>query len=115
MDFIKPVNGLGQIVMPPPVQSSPPPTIQPANSSPAADNLAPNKKVGVLDSILFALLGTPEQLLSDSEVKQAEGKRAEAGALSKTAAENPGEAHMGIPSGGSTSFTDMLSMLMRVI
>ena len=78
------------------------------------EGLAPNKKNSVFDSILFALLGTPEQLLTDQEIREKEGSRSEAGALAKSGAENPGEAFMGIPSGGGTSFSSMLGSLMKM-
>ena len=92
-------------------QSSPPPAIGSTDSA----NLAPNKKTGLLDSVIFALLGTPEALLTDQEISKKKGKRSEAGALSKSAAENPGEAYMGIPSGGGSSLSTILSTIARIV
>jgi hypothetical protein len=60
------------------------------------------KPMGFLDSVMFALTGTPDQLLTPEDMKARAGRRKDATQMSAAAAENPGEQFMGIPSAGGS-------------
>ena len=94
-----------------------------AVASPATPPIAPPQAVAqptplapssFLDKVLFTIFGPDEANLSPEEQKEAQGKRKEAGDLSRSAALDPGEAHMGISSAGGGSFGDSIMSIMKL-
>jgi hypothetical protein len=70
----------------------------------------------LLEKAMFTLFGTPDSMMTAEEESTAHGKRDNAAALAKSSAENPGAAHMGIPSAsGGSSLGEMLSFLPGLI
>lgn len=70
----------------------------------------------LLDMVVHTLFGTPDSKLSPEEESEKHAKRNDMAALSKSAAENPGAAHMGIPSvSGGSSLGEALGFLPGLI
>jgi len=65
----------------------------------------------LLDKVLFTAFGTPDSMLSPEEEKAAHQRRNDAADMSRSAAEDPGEAHMGIPNAGGKSLGESLDFL----
>lgn len=74
------------------------------------------KPMSFLDSVMFALTGTPDQLLTPEDMKARAGRRKDATQMSAAAAENPGEQFMGIPSAGGSGvgLDDMIKLGMKL-
>lgn len=62
----------------------------------------------LLDKVIFTLFGTPDSKMTPEEESAAHSKRSQAADLSRSAATNPGQAHMGIPSAGGNSLGESL-------
>lgn len=72
-------------------------------------------RTSILDSVIHTLFGGPESEKSPEESKKDAGKRGEAGALAQGAANNPGAAFMGIPSGGSSEFGGGIQKILQTV
>jgi hypothetical protein len=90
-----------------------PPAAQPAAvpdlmTQPAA---ARTPNTSLLDKVLFGIFGTPDSKLEGSDpqaLRERQGRRRDASQLSKNAAEDPGEAFMGIPTTGGKGLGESL-------
>ncbi len=87
-------TGVPQVSIAPPVQQQ--------------SALAPSS---FLDKVIHTVFGTPDSKLSPEEQGEKSKKRKEAGAMATSAAENPGEGHMGIPSAGGGSLGESLGKI----
>ncbi len=56
--------------------------------------------MGLLDSLIFGLMGTPDQLLPPQQMQERQGKRAEAGGMARQASLSPGDEFMWAPNVG---------------
>lgn len=69
----------------------------------------------LLDKVIHTVFGTPDSMLSpEDQQKKAQNKK-KAGDLAQSAATNPGQAHMGIPSGGGGDLGDALSFIGKLM
>lgn len=84
------------------------PESKPAKNEPAG-------RVGLLDSIIFALTGTPEQLLTDKQIAEKRSKRQRESAMAVDAYNNPGESFMGPPVAGGKSLIGGLGDIAKFI
>lgn len=90
-------------------------TLKDINIGATDEKLNGNQKpMGLLDSVLFALTGTPDQLLTDEDMKKRKQRRNEATQMSAAAAENPGEQFMGIPTAGGGSNSSGIGDLIKL-
>lgn len=70
----------------------------------------------LLDKVLFTLTGTPDSKMTPEQEREKHAQRDSAAAMSKSAAERPGEQFMGIPSvGGGSSLGEALGFLPGLI
>lgn len=98
---------------PTPPPPAAPETVQPALGPALMTKPESTRMAGtsMLDKVLFGIFGTPDSKLevSDPEaLRERKSRRRDAGALSKNAAEDPGEAFMGIPSVGGNGLGESL-------
>jgi hypothetical protein len=75
------------------------------------------KPMGFLDSVMFALSGTPDQLLTPEDAQDRGKRRKEAGGMAKGAHENPGEEFMGAPNlgGSGVDLGEMIRLGMKLL
>lgn len=85
---------------PPPPAAAPAPLASPTQAPTQSQGLAPSS---LLDKVIFTIFGTPDSMLPPDKQAQKKQKRGNAGSLAASAATDPGEAFMGIPSGGGNS------------
>jgi hypothetical protein len=74
------------------------------------------KPMGFLDHVMFALTGTPDQLLTPEDARARSGRKKEASQMATSAAENPGEQYMGIPTAGGSGadMGDLIKLGMKL-
>lgn len=68
----------------------------------------------LLDKVMFAAFGTPDSMLTGDEQGARAAKRKQVSAMATSAATNPGEAHMGIPSVDGDSFGDSIFKIAKL-
>ena len=73
-----------------------PPPLMPGSPSPAGAGGSPIG-TGFFDRLARAVIGPPSDKLSEGEQQQKQAGEKKASAMAGSAAENPGEQHMGIP------------------
>jgi hypothetical protein len=69
----------------------------------------------LLDKVMHTVFGTPDSMLSPEEEAEVHARRKSASAMSRSAAENPGEDFMDIPSTGGNSLGESLSFMPKLI
>jgi hypothetical protein len=77
-----------------------------------------SKKPGLLDSVIFALMGTPDAALAPEDAKARGGRRAEAGQMAANAANGDlGDSFMKAPSTGGSGFglNDIISVVSKML
>lgn len=70
---------------------------------------------GFIDGILTQLIGPPDEALAPQDLKNRQKNRANASQMAGSAANNPGESHMGIPNAGGGGFgiQDLLALFTK--
>lgn len=68
----------------------------------------------LLDKVLFTVFGTPDSMLTGDEQGAKAAERGKASELARSAATNPGEAHMGIPTAGGGSIGDSIFKIAKL-